>query len=88
MLVIGAAGLIGKHVVKTLGESECIRASRGRDGVGGAGGKGLSAAPSPVRRAARGLGERAREIGRERSPDLDMEGRLGAAPQHDLHFIE
>jgi uncharacterized protein YbjT (DUF2867 family) len=26
ILVIGAAGLIGKDVVKTLGESECIRA--------------------------------------------------------------
>jgi NAD(P)-dependent dehydrogenase (short-subunit alcohol dehydrogenase family) len=29
--VIGAAGLIGKDVVKTLGESECIRASRSSD---------------------------------------------------------
>src|SRR4029077_17720141 len=29
ILVIGAAGLIGEEVVKTLGESECIRASRG-----------------------------------------------------------
>jgi NAD(P)-dependent dehydrogenase (short-subunit alcohol dehydrogenase family) len=28
ILVIGAAGLIGEEVVKTLGESECIRASR------------------------------------------------------------
>jgi NAD(P)-dependent dehydrogenase (short-subunit alcohol dehydrogenase family) len=28
ILVIGAAGLIGKEVVKALGESECIRASR------------------------------------------------------------
>jgi NAD(P)-dependent dehydrogenase (short-subunit alcohol dehydrogenase family) len=31
ILVIGAAGLIGKGVVKTLGESECIRASRSSD---------------------------------------------------------
>ena len=31
ILVIGAAGLIGKDVVKTLGESECIRASRSSD---------------------------------------------------------
>ena len=31
ILVIGAAGLIGKDVVKTLGESECIRASRSWD---------------------------------------------------------
>jgi NAD(P)-dependent dehydrogenase (short-subunit alcohol dehydrogenase family) len=31
VLVIGAAGLIGKDVVKTLGESECIRASRSSD---------------------------------------------------------
>jgi hypothetical protein len=31
ILVIGAAGLIGKNVVKTLGESECIRASRSSD---------------------------------------------------------
>ena len=31
ILVIGAAGLIGKDVVKTLGESECIRASRSLD---------------------------------------------------------
>jgi NAD(P)-dependent dehydrogenase (short-subunit alcohol dehydrogenase family) len=30
-LVIGAAGLIGKHIVKALGESECIRASRSSD---------------------------------------------------------
>lgn len=29
--MIGAAGLIGKDVVKTLGESECIRASRSSD---------------------------------------------------------
>jgi NAD(P)-dependent dehydrogenase (short-subunit alcohol dehydrogenase family) len=28
IVVIGAAGLIGKEVVKALGESECIRASR------------------------------------------------------------
>ena len=28
ILVIGAAGLIGEEVVKALGESECIRASR------------------------------------------------------------
>jgi NAD(P)-dependent dehydrogenase (short-subunit alcohol dehydrogenase family) len=31
ILVIGAAGLIGKDIVKTLGESECIRASRSSD---------------------------------------------------------
>jgi NAD(P)-dependent dehydrogenase (short-subunit alcohol dehydrogenase family) len=31
ILVIGAAGLIGKDVVKALGESECIRASRSSD---------------------------------------------------------
>jgi NAD(P)-dependent dehydrogenase (short-subunit alcohol dehydrogenase family) len=31
ILVIGAAGLIGKEIVKTLGESECIRASRSSD---------------------------------------------------------
>jgi NAD(P)-dependent dehydrogenase (short-subunit alcohol dehydrogenase family) len=31
ILVIGAAGLIGKEVVKTLGERECIRASRSSD---------------------------------------------------------
>jgi NAD(P)-dependent dehydrogenase (short-subunit alcohol dehydrogenase family) len=31
ILVIGAAGLIGKEVVKTLGENECIRASRSSD---------------------------------------------------------
>ncbi len=31
ILVIGAAGLIGKEVVKALGESECIRASRSSD---------------------------------------------------------
>jgi NAD(P)-dependent dehydrogenase (short-subunit alcohol dehydrogenase family) len=31
ILVIGAAGLIGKEVVKALGESECIRASRRSD---------------------------------------------------------
>ena len=31
ILVIGAGGLIGKEVVKTLGESECIRASRSSD---------------------------------------------------------
>jgi dTDP-4-dehydrorhamnose reductase len=31
ILVIGASGLIGKDVVKTLGESECIRASRSSD---------------------------------------------------------
>jgi NAD(P)-dependent dehydrogenase (short-subunit alcohol dehydrogenase family) len=31
VLVIGAAGLIGKEIVKTLGESECIRASRSSD---------------------------------------------------------
>ena len=31
ILMIGAAGLIGKDVVKTLGESECIRASRSWD---------------------------------------------------------
>jgi NAD(P)-dependent dehydrogenase (short-subunit alcohol dehydrogenase family) len=31
ILVIGAAGLIGKEVVKMLGESECIRASRSSD---------------------------------------------------------
>jgi NAD(P)-dependent dehydrogenase (short-subunit alcohol dehydrogenase family) len=31
ILVIGAAGLIGKDVVKTLGESQCIRASRSSD---------------------------------------------------------
>jgi NAD(P)-dependent dehydrogenase (short-subunit alcohol dehydrogenase family) len=31
ILVIGAAGLIGQDVVKTLGESECIRASRSSD---------------------------------------------------------
>lgn len=31
ILVIGAAGLIGAEVVKALGESECIRASRGSD---------------------------------------------------------
>ena len=30
-LVIGAAGLIGSEVVKALGESECIRASRNSD---------------------------------------------------------
>ena len=42
----------------------------------------------PVRRAARSLGERRGEIGREGSPDFDMEGRLGAAPEHDLHFVE
>jgi NAD(P)-dependent dehydrogenase (short-subunit alcohol dehydrogenase family) len=28
ILVIGAAGLIGEEVVKALGQSECIRASR------------------------------------------------------------
>src|ERR1700722_836999 len=43
---------------------------------------------SPLRRAARGLGERRRQVGRERTPDLDMEGRLRAAPKHDLHFVE
>jgi NAD(P)-dependent dehydrogenase (short-subunit alcohol dehydrogenase family) len=31
ILVIGAAGLIGAEVVKALGESECIRASRSSD---------------------------------------------------------
>ena len=31
ILVIGAAGLIGREVVKALGESECIRASRSSD---------------------------------------------------------
>jgi NAD(P)-dependent dehydrogenase (short-subunit alcohol dehydrogenase family) len=31
ILVIGAAGLIGREVVKELGESECIRASRSSD---------------------------------------------------------
>ena len=31
ILVIGAAGLIGTEVVKALGESECIRASRSSD---------------------------------------------------------
>jgi NAD(P)-dependent dehydrogenase (short-subunit alcohol dehydrogenase family) len=31
ILVIGAAGLIGKEVVKALGENECIRASRSSD---------------------------------------------------------
>lgn len=31
VLVIGAAGLIGKEIVKTLGEGECIRASRSSD---------------------------------------------------------
>ena len=31
ILVIGATGLIGKDVVKALGESECIRASRSSD---------------------------------------------------------
>jgi NAD(P)-dependent dehydrogenase (short-subunit alcohol dehydrogenase family) len=31
ILLIGAAGLIGKDVVRTLGESECIRASRSSD---------------------------------------------------------
>jgi NAD(P)-dependent dehydrogenase (short-subunit alcohol dehydrogenase family) len=31
ILVIGAAGLIGKEIVKALGESECIRASRSSD---------------------------------------------------------
>jgi NAD(P)-dependent dehydrogenase (short-subunit alcohol dehydrogenase family) len=31
ILVIGAAGLIGKEVVKAFGESECIRASRSSD---------------------------------------------------------
>jgi hypothetical protein len=31
ILVIGASGLIGKDVVKTLGEGECIRASRSSD---------------------------------------------------------
>ena len=31
ILVIGAAGLIGAEVVKALGESECIRASRNSD---------------------------------------------------------
>jgi dTDP-4-dehydrorhamnose reductase len=31
ILVIGAGGLIGKEVVKILGESECIRASRSSD---------------------------------------------------------
>ena len=31
ILVIGAAGLIGTEVVKALGESECIRASRNSD---------------------------------------------------------
>ena len=31
ILVIGAAGLIGNEVVKALGESECIRASRSSD---------------------------------------------------------
>ena len=31
ILVIGAAGLIGRDIVKTLGESECIRASRSSD---------------------------------------------------------
>ena len=31
VLVIGAAGLIGAEVVKRLGESECIRASRSSD---------------------------------------------------------
>ena len=31
ILVIGAAGLIGREVVKALGESECIRASRTSD---------------------------------------------------------
>lgn len=30
-LVIGAAGLIGREVVKALGESQCIRASRSSD---------------------------------------------------------
>jgi NAD(P)-dependent dehydrogenase (short-subunit alcohol dehydrogenase family) len=31
ILVIGGAGLIGKEIVKALGESECIRASRSSD---------------------------------------------------------
>ncbi len=31
ILVIGAAGLIGREIVKALGESECIRASRSSD---------------------------------------------------------
>ena len=31
ILVIGAAGLIGREVVKAFGESECIRASRSSD---------------------------------------------------------
>jgi NAD(P)-dependent dehydrogenase (short-subunit alcohol dehydrogenase family) len=31
ILVIGAAGLIGKEIVKALGENECIRASRSSD---------------------------------------------------------
>ncbi|HEY1862177.1 MAG TPA: short chain dehydrogenase [Roseiarcus sp.] len=31
ILVIGAGGLIGKEVVKALGENECIRASRSSD---------------------------------------------------------
>ncbi|MGB7973583.1 MAG: short chain dehydrogenase [Roseiarcus sp.] len=31
ILVIGASGLIGKEIVKALGESECIRASRSSD---------------------------------------------------------
>jgi nucleoside-diphosphate-sugar epimerase len=31
ILVIGAAGLIGAEVVKALGETECIRASRSSD---------------------------------------------------------
>jgi dTDP-4-dehydrorhamnose reductase len=31
ILVIGAAGLIGQEIVKALGESECIRASRSSD---------------------------------------------------------
>jgi NAD(P)-dependent dehydrogenase (short-subunit alcohol dehydrogenase family) len=30
-LVIGAGGLIGRHIVKELGEGECIRASRSSD---------------------------------------------------------
>ena len=31
ILVIGAAGLIGAEVVKALGKSECVRASRNSD---------------------------------------------------------
>jgi nucleoside-diphosphate-sugar epimerase len=31
ILVIGAAGLIGKEIVNALGESNCIRASRSSD---------------------------------------------------------